>query len=356
MNPQEAFECMKVAALARIPFFLEGDPGDGKSALARQLAHYFHIPTHRFFDERATLKDPTDIRGFPRIEGDRTQWCLPQWLPDDNGEPAMILVDEITTAVKLTQASYYQIMYDYTVDHTYKLPSNTILGMAGNPVGIGATASQLPSPLASRVMWLKLESHVPSFLNWANGFVFNQKAPEPFQPMELKPFTDESKAFIRFKGSDALNNFDPEAYIRGGQTSYACPRTHELADRALQVCDLISAPKEIMFNCLAGLVGQDIASQRLAFRKLAKNLPDPIMILADPDTAPLPTDYSVIVALTTSLVDHMTEFNVDNFMRYANRLPSEYQAKLIKEAERHEDKARLLHNARGYTIWVAANA
>lgn len=353
MNPLEAFECMKIAALAKVPVFLEGNPGVAKSALARQLAEYFHIPPDRVFDERATLNDPTDIKGFPEIKEELTHWRLPAWLPKDTGQPCMIVVDEITTAAKLTQASYFQLAYDRTVGHTYTLPEDTILVFAGNPVAIGAVATMVPSPLASRWMRLEITANVQAFLQWATRNGSPKKAKNPFKPLALSHITSETRSFIRFKGSECLDTFDPKAYMMGSQKSYACPRTHELADKIVQVCDKVGASQETMFHCLEGLLGQDVASQRISFRKLAASLPDPVMILADPLNAEVPTDFSVLITLTTSLVDMLTESNAENFMVYAQRLPEEYQAKLVKTAEKDPRAAALIHATFAYPSWAA---
>ena len=64
----------------RWPIFIWGPPGVGKSAIVRNVATAKRLP---LIDVRASLLDPTDLRGIPTVVGGRAVWFPPSFLPDD---------------------------------------------------------------------------------------------------------------------------------------------------------------------------------------------------------------------------------------------------------------------------------
>src|SRR4051812_44810366 len=98
MRPSDV--CKSLAALLPTgrPIYLWGPPGAGKSSLVRQAAESLRIG---LVDVRATLLDPVDLRGLPRLAGDVAVWCPPAFLPRD-GEGVLFL-DELAQAAPLVQ-------------------------------------------------------------------------------------------------------------------------------------------------------------------------------------------------------------------------------------------------------------
>lgn len=78
MKPSRAAEVIDSLVKTRWPVFLWGPPGCGKSSLVRAVAARRGTPV---IDVRASLLDPTDLRGIPMLEGGRAVWCPPSFLP-----------------------------------------------------------------------------------------------------------------------------------------------------------------------------------------------------------------------------------------------------------------------------------
>ena len=78
--------------------FIWGAPGIGKSSIVRQIAEAKNLPV---VDLRASLLDPTDLRGIPMIRNETSVWCPPAFLPKASDKPGILFLDEINAAPPL---------------------------------------------------------------------------------------------------------------------------------------------------------------------------------------------------------------------------------------------------------------
>ena len=73
----------------KVPTFLWGAPGIGKSSIVREIAKEKNVG---FIDLRLALMDPTDLKGIPFYdkESHTALWAPPAFLPKD-GEGILFL-------------------------------------------------------------------------------------------------------------------------------------------------------------------------------------------------------------------------------------------------------------------------
>ncbi|MBD3842106.1 MAG: hypothetical protein IE909_09520 [Campylobacterales bacterium] len=69
MNSIELKKVLDPLIDSKIPTFIWGNPGVGKSSLVMQIAAQKNM---RFLDLRLSLLDPTDLRGIPFFEHEKT--------------------------------------------------------------------------------------------------------------------------------------------------------------------------------------------------------------------------------------------------------------------------------------------
>lgn len=133
--------------------FIWGAPGIGKSSIVRQIAERRRMP---LIDIRASLLDPTDLRGIPIIQDGTAVWCPPSFLPKKSDKPGILFLDEINAAPPLVQAALYQLILDRRVGE-YELPEGWRIIAAGNRREDKAVTFRLSSALANRFIHLNLE-------------------------------------------------------------------------------------------------------------------------------------------------------------------------------------------------------
>ena len=81
MTPSQIFSALHTLLSAHQPVFLWGAPGVGKSQVVAKVAADRGMALR---DIRAVLLDPVDLRGLPRLENGRAEWCPPAFLPRPN--------------------------------------------------------------------------------------------------------------------------------------------------------------------------------------------------------------------------------------------------------------------------------
>src|SRR2546423_1816177 len=95
-------------------------------------------------DVRATLPDPVDLRGLPRLTDDGAVWCPPAFLPRDG--QGVLFLDELAQAAPLVQAACLQLTLDRRVGE-YELPAGGSVVAARNRAEDRARTPRLISPL-----------------------------------------------------------------------------------------------------------------------------------------------------------------------------------------------------------------
>jgi hypothetical protein len=274
-------------------------------------------------DVRATLLDPVDLRGLPRLDGNTAVWCPPAFLPvDGNG---VLFLDELAQAAPLVQSACLQLTLDRRIGE-YVLPENWSVVAASNRAEDRAGTHRLISPLLNRFVHLDLEVSNDDWQQWAVA-----KGIEP-----------EVRAFLQYRPA-LLSQFEAATNPR----AFPTPRSwHFVSDVLPKTPDHLSHP------VIAGCVGEGPAAEFLAFVRLYRELPDLDQVLAKPDSAPVPREPAVLYALVGSLVERCREAKapLPNFVVYAIRLPDEFAMLAMRDAIAVNPKLASLPNVQQ---WIA---
>jgi hypothetical protein len=302
MRPSDVIATLTALLPARRPLYLWGPPGVGKSSVVRTAATGLGL---KLVDVRATLLDPVDLRGVPRINGRLTEWCPPVFLPTDGA--GVLSLDELAQAPPLVQSACMQLVLDRRLGE-YELPAEWVVVAASNRAEDRAGTHRLISPLLNRFVHVDLEVDPDDWHDWA---VTANVVPEV-------------RAFLRFRPA-LLHEFDP----RTNQRAFATPRSWSF------VSDLLPrTPAPLVQRVVAGRVGDGPAAEFAGFLELYRHLPDVDAVLASPTTAPVPTDPAVLYALVGALVERCRAKAAlpASFARYAMRLPDEFGMLALRDA------------------------
>jgi ATPase family associated with various cellular activities (AAA) len=302
MRPSDVTKALAALIPTRRPIYLWGAPGVSKSSLVRQATESLNLD---LVDVRATLLDPVDLRGLPRIDGDTAIWLPPAFLPRFGA--GVLFLDELAQAAPLVQSACLQLTLDRRIGE-YELPESWSVVAASNRSEDRAGTHRLISPLLNRFVHLDLEVSPEDWQRWA----------------VTAGVAAEVRAFLQYRPG-LLAQFDPASNPR----AFPTPRSWQF------VSDVLArTPGELLHPVIAGCVGDGPAAEFLGFLRLYRELPDLDQVLTRPDSAVVPREPAVLYALVGALVERCRadQAPLTSFVKYALRLPEEFAVLALRDA------------------------
>ena len=145
MKPSAVKTTLETLINTRWPAFIWGPPGAGKSSIVKEAASGAGL---ELLDVRASLLDPTDLRGIPAIE-DGASGVHRAFGSTSSG---VLFFDELNAAPPLVQVSLYQLTLDRRVGE-YELPRGWRILAAGNRAEDSSiTVCRSSQPTASSIL------------------------------------------------------------------------------------------------------------------------------------------------------------------------------------------------------------
>lgn len=302
MKPSRLHKVLAALQQQRWPAFIWGAPGTGKSSIVREIARRAGLPV---LDIRASLLDPTDLRGIPAIQDGAATWCPPSFLPQQKDPPGVLFLDEINAAPPLVQASLYQLVLDRRVGE-YQLPPGWWIVAAGNRQHDKAITFRMSSALTNRFVHLEIEPDVNDWRDWAIG--------KGLDPLVV--------SFIGVR---------PELLIQdpGNSAAYPTPRSWEMLSDVLRTFGSYADASDVV----AGVVGAAAAIEFSGFVKRALGERDILRIIEDPENAGLPEALDEIYMLTSWLALNGREKQevIEAAGKLLSRLPPEFGVILARD-------------------------
>jgi hypothetical protein len=323
MRATELIEIINSLVEQRVPTFLWGAPGIGKSSIVKQIAKESGVG---FIDLRLALMDPTDLKGIPFYdkESHTALWAPPAFLPRE-GE-GILFLDELNSAPPSVQASAYQLILDRKVGE-YELPDGWAIVAAGNREGDRGVTYRMPTPLANRFVHFEMEVSIEDWRFWAYKNGVNEAI----------------ISYISYK-NEHLFTFDPKSEAK----SFATPRSWEFVNSILNG----NISKELLLDTLSGAVGRDVAVSFLSFIKVMHKLPDIESILST-GNGEYSDEIDVLYALSTGLVSaclrDKNEEYLENLLIYTLGLKSEFAVMIVQDLQRN---GITMEHSKAFKEWV----
>jgi len=293
----------------KVPTFLWGAPGIGKSSIVKQVADSLGIC---FIDLRLALMDPTDLKGIPFYDkqSHSALWAPPAFLPRDGD--GILFLDELNSAPPSVQASAYQLILDRKVGE-YELPDGWAIVSAGNRESDRGVTYRMPSPLANRFVHFDMEVDVDDWRFWAYE----------------KALDESIIAYISYK-NEHLFTFDSKSDVK----SFATPRSWEYVNRILKS----KISDELLLDSISGAVGKDVAVGFLSFKKVMNKLPDINQILCTGEGEyrdEVDVLYALSIGLVSGVLRDENDEIIDNVLNYTLDLKSEFAVMIVQDLQRN---------------------
>ena len=337
MRPSQITTALGYLIDANQPVMLHGSPGVGKSDVVRQIAKQRGI---ELIDLRLSQLDPVDLRGVPSVDTKKhiTSWNTPSFLPTDG--KGILFLDEINSAAQATQAAAYQLVLDRKLGD-YVMPPGWAIIAAGNRSTDRAIVNQMSTALKNRFTHLNYEVNNDDWCDWAlrNNISVEVLGFIRFRPMLLNEFEqrneskEEKERVRRLKDAQA----------------FATPRSWEFLSKVVQQ----KPSSDIEYELYTGIVGEGAAAEFMGYLKYYRDLPNLDALLMNPGAAKVPDAPATLYALATGLATKATPDNMERVVKYALRLPAEFQVLLMKDAITRDNE---LTQTKSFNSWAIANA
>jgi hypothetical protein len=303
--------------LAGVVPFVQSSPGLGKSAIIRGIADEFNL---KLIDHRLSTSAPEDLSGLPTFldyehngfAGKKATFSPFDLFPTEDVEVPkgkdgwLLFLDEFNSATKSVQAAAYKLILDRMVGQ-HKLHHCVAIVTAGNLTTDRAITNPLSTAMQSRVVHLEMELNHQHFL----------------EDVVLGHGWDHRLyAFLSFKNS-YIHDFRPDH----NDKTFCCPRTWEFMNRLLSINSDVNMNRAKLF---AGTITSGVAFEFVTFCQLYENLPKLEDIVKDPMGTSLSGDAATRFAITSSLMEKVTEKNFESITKYINRMTSEFRVMFFR--------------------------
>ena len=337
MRPSQITTALGYLIDANQPVMLHGSPGVGKSDVVRQIAKQRGI---ELIDLRLSQLDPVDLRGVPSVDTKKhiTSWNTPSFLPTDG--KGILFLDEINSAAQATQAAAYQLVLDRKLGD-YVMPPGWAIIAAGNRSTDRAIVNQMSTALKNRFTHLNYEVNNDDWCDWAlrSNIAVEVLGFIRFRPMLLNEFEQRN---------DSKEERERVQRLKDAQ-AFATPRSWEFLSKVVQQ----KPSSDVEYELYTGIVGEGAAAEFMGYLKYYRDLPNLDALLMNPGAAKVPEEPATLYALATGLATKATQDNMERVVKYALRLPAEFQVLLMKDAITRDND---LTQTKSFNSWAIANA
>jgi hypothetical protein len=289
---------LRAAGRAGIATCLWGDPGTGKSSLARALAQAEKMSCETVI---GSLREPSDFAGLPVVGESGVRMEPPAWARRlAEAGSGVLFLDELSTAAPAVQAAMLGVVLDRQVGDL-TLPDSVWVIAAANPPERAADGWDLTPPMANRLLHL---TYAPGVEDWIDGMTAGFSVPAServLEPDDVRRAVARANvaAFIQTRPT-LLDAYPSDAASSG--RAWPSRRTWTMTADLLSL--LPDNATDAALLAASGLVGDGAAFEYLTWRRHA-DLPDPAVVIADPGSIDWRAlDPSRTWAVLTAVVAH----------------------------------------------------
>lgn len=147
----------------KTPICIWGRHGIGKTEIVETFAleqgyQFVYIAPAQF-------EEMGDLVGLPGIEGGKTVFHPPKWVPDVEG-PGILLIDDANRADDRILRGIMQLLQNYELI-SWNLPARWQIVLTANPDGGDYSVTPMDDAMLTRMMHITLEFDVKEWAKWA---------------------------------------------------------------------------------------------------------------------------------------------------------------------------------------------
>ncbi|MFE5142279.1 AAA family ATPase [Streptomyces fagopyri] len=302
-RPDIQLEALTLAVAADLPVLLWGEPGIGKTAALTQLAASLDLPLTTVI---ASVHEPSDFSGLPVVGDDPAEQGVPMAPPDwavrlVRAGRGLLFLDELSTAPPAVQAALLRLVLERRVG-ALRLPPGVRIVAAANPRASATDGWELSPPLANRFVHLQW-THDHEVVVRGLGGTWPRATLPRLDPERLPGAVDFARRAVcgLLTARPGLVHRLPSNETRRGGP-WPSPRSWEMTLCLIAFATAAGSSREVMSLLVRGTVGDGPGLELLAGLDRI-DLPDPEVLLADPQSAALPERGDLRQAVLDGVVE-----------------------------------------------------
>lgn len=294
-----------------LSIYLEGEPGVGKSAIAKALARALG---YKLEDIRANMLNPDDAGGtrMQDMETRTTAWFPPDWMPAVDGKVeglvtdkksphygkpyrgTLLFFDELASADDRVRKPLFGVFLDRILNGRM-LPNNCIVMAGGNEAETGTQVFELDNATRTRFMTLRI---IADFDSWQADYA---------------PYAGITPTVIAYLKQNLQRFCETERALNENRSLYGNPRSWEHVSKAERSIMRTPADRKdedklaALQTMVAGKVGREIAMEYMGvFTNVAEmsNLFDLLKANKEDRKKMWPKSIGQLYALTYSMMSY----------------------------------------------------
>lgn len=333
-----------IMANPKIRYFIQGEPGIGKSYLIKELARRLGLPAAYIDMPNLDLGDVA----MPVIDHEHkvTRYYPNARFQLHEGKPVIIMLDEWTKAMTPVKNMTHPM---FEVDNPrlgdLPIPEGSYIFLTGNLESDGVGDSMLAH---TKQRLTRIELMKPDAEYWIENYaVPNNLNPIVIawvdrHPHCLASYTDEGQ-----DGNELI--FNPNV----PQGAVCSPRTLEKVSILVDNRDKYDS--DSLMAAMQGTVGAPAAESMASYIQHQSDMPKFKSIIDNPNTAHIPEGEGAIAVLCYGLLEKVDNTNLTQILTYLERIDLEWQCIFCINLARHKTKSQFAFANGKFASWCAAN-
>jgi len=332
IKPKELAKIFEKMFEHKKPIMVVGPPGIGKTDITHSVTKKLGYDMITMYP---AISEPVDFRGMPTFNRETN---TASFVPFDTLEqlvhakkPTVCLVDDLIQANLSVQAAAMHMFLAREVG-SHKISDHVTFVVCTNDKTHHAGGSGVIETVKSRMT--SIVHLMPDLEDWVSWAIETGIRPEII-------------GFVRLRGLKVLSNFTPTMDL----TNSPSPRGNKSVS---DILNLELDDKHLEMTMIQGACGRGYAIEFDGFNRLFASLSDPRKILTDPDSVDVPENQSDVISAYVAAISNMAKpQHMQNIVKFARRLPIEFQVKLLQYDVKSADPEN--HATGAYTDWALDN-
>lgn len=147
------------------PVCIWGRHGVGKTQIVRNVAET--LGAEFVYIAPAQFEEMGDLVGMPKVDGHKTHFVPPDWVPRTEG-PGIFLIDDVNRADDRILRGIMQLLQNYELV-SWKMPPKWHIVLTANPDGGDYSVTSMDDAMITRMLHVTLQFDVQSWARWAEA-------------------------------------------------------------------------------------------------------------------------------------------------------------------------------------------